>query len=122
MKPRQRLANAEIRARNSGKLKSWNRQMAMARRPWVRLFSDCSVSCDMVMAVEDMWRPLAADDHRHGGSDIEQRIGAGRHEGGGDEHLRAADSQHFPAHGHEPWQGKFQAQCEHQEHHAEVRR
>ena len=47
-------ASADSRASNNGKLKSWNRQMATARRPCVRLFSDCSVSCEMMIAVEDI--------------------------------------------------------------------
>ena len=28
--------------------------MATARRPWVRLFSDCAVNCEMMIAVEDI--------------------------------------------------------------------
>ena len=52
--PGRAAASGDSRPRNSGKLKSWNRQIATASRPCVRLFSDCSVSCAMMMAVEDI--------------------------------------------------------------------
>jgi hypothetical protein len=118
-KPRHRR-QCRHQARNNGKLKSWNRQMATARRPCVRLFSDCSVSCAMMMAVEDMATapPMIT---ATAGAISNNEEGAGCDEGGGDQHLRAADTQHFPAHGHQARQREFQAQGEHQEHHAEVR-
>jgi hypothetical protein len=63
----------------------------------------------------------AADHHRHRRGDIESQDGSRRNDAGGDEHLRAAHAEHFPAHRHQARQGEFQSQGKYQEHHAEVR-
>ncbi len=46
--------SADSRASSSVNARSWNRQIATASRPCVRLFSDCSVSCATMIAVEDI--------------------------------------------------------------------
>ncbi len=63
----------------------------------------------------------AADHHGHGGKHAESQAQAGRHDGRGGQHLRAADPEHLPAHRHQAGQGEFQPQGEYQEYHAEIR-
>ena len=74
----------------------------------------------MTMAVDDMATapPITA---ATAGAILKNKTHADGHDAGGDEHLRAADPEHFPAHCHQARQGEFQAQREYQEYHAEVR-
>ena len=74
----------------------------------------------MMMAVEDIATapPITT---ATAGARIEERDGDGGHDAGGHQHLRAADPEDFPAHGHQSRQGKFQPQRKYQEYHAEIR-
>ncbi len=63
----------------------------------------------------------AADHHRHRGSHAEDQGQTACDETGGEEHLCAADAEHFPAHGHQTRQRELKPEREHQEYHAEIR-
>ena len=84
------------------------------------VFSDCSVSCEMMIAVEDIATapPMMMATV---GAISSSAIAPAATIGGRHQHLRAAHAEHLPAHGDQTRQGEFQSEREYQEDDAEIR-